>query len=188
MHSEPLRWRLATRADIPELEHLMDASIQGLLGEFLQGEQLRASYDIMGLDTQLIDDGTYYVIEAANAAANEADRRIIGCGGWSYRVTYFGGDHSAGRDAAPLDPTTDSARIRAMYTHPDWARRGIGRRVLALCERAAQRAGFTRLELVATVAGEPLYRACGYQAIEHFEADTSVGVPVPCIKMVKVPR
>lgn len=170
-------WRLATDTDIPALTALMNASIEALLGQFLQGERLAASYDIMGIDTQLIADGTYYVIES--------DATIVGCGGWSRRTTFFGGDHSPNRDAAWLDPTTEPARIRAMYTHPDWARRGIGRLVLKLCEEAATQAGFTELVLVATMAGEPLYRACGYQVIEHFDAETSMGVPVPCIKMGK---
>lgn len=176
-HEPAFHWRIATRADIPALRALMDASIESLLGAFLSGSRLQASYAIMGLDTQLIDDGTYFVIEAGDA--------VVGCGGWSHRATFFGGDHTAGRDAALLDPATEPARIRAMYTHPDWARRGIGRLVLALCEDAARSAGFTHFTLVATVAGEPLYQACGYHVIERFDVDTPRGVPVPCIRMAK---
>jgi GNAT superfamily N-acetyltransferase len=131
----------------------------------------------MGLDTQLIEDRTYFVIET--------EERIAGCGGWSRRATLFGGDHSAGRDAALLDPATDAARVRAMYTHPDFTRRGIGRLVLELCEAAAAREGFARVELAATMAGVPLYRACGYADIEAFDSDTPSGVKVPLIRMGK---
>ena len=131
----------------------------------------------MGLDTQLIGDGTYFVVEC--------DGRIAGCGGWSRRATLFGGDHSAGRNAALLDPRTDAARVRAMYTHPDFTRRGVGRLVLEVCEAAAAADGVTRVELAATMAGVPLYRACGYSDIEAFESDTPSGVRVPLIRMGK---
>jgi GNAT superfamily N-acetyltransferase len=131
----------------------------------------------MGLDTQLIGDGTYFVIESHG--------RIVGCGGWSRRATLFGGDHSAGRDAALLDPGKDAARVRAMYTHPSFTRQGVGRLILKLCEDAAAREGFSRVELAATLAGEPLYRACGYEALERFAADTPSGVRVPLIRMGK---
>src|SRR5690606_12557589 len=105
-------------------------------------------------------DGTYFIIER--------DGDIAGCGGWSHRATLYGGDHSTDlRDPAPLDPATDAARIRAMYTHPAFARQGVGRMVMALCEGAARDAGFARTELMATLSGEPLYRACGYTPIEH---------------------
>ncbi|MEJ0042898.1 MAG: GNAT family N-acetyltransferase [Rhizomicrobium sp.] len=131
----------------------------------------------MGLDTQLIADGTYFVVAC--------DGAVAGCGGWSRRATLFGGDHTAGRDAAVLDPTKDAARVRAMYTDPAFARRGIGRLILDLCERAAAREGFARVELAATLAGEPLYRACGYSDIEAFESETPSGVRVPLIRMGK---
>ncbi len=131
----------------------------------------------MGLDRQLIEDGTYFVIEDAG--------RIAGCGGWSRRATLFGGDHCAGRDARLLEPSLEPARVRAMYTHPDFARRGIGRQVLALCEAAAAREGFRQLELVATVAGEPLYAACGFTLLERIAVPTSRGVEVPCARMAK---
>jgi GNAT superfamily N-acetyltransferase len=130
----------------------------------------------MGLDRQLIDDGTYFVIEQAGALA--------GCGGWSRRATLYGGDHSSGRDAALLDPAGDAARVRAMYTHPAFVRRGVGRLILRLCEGAARAEGFARAELVATLAGEQLYAACGYQAVERF-VDERGGVPVPLVRMRK---
>src|SRR5258705_7063896 len=152
----PLNDRLAARSDIPKLRTLMNAAIGELLKPFLSPAKIDASFSVMGLDTQLIEDGTYFVIESGG--------RIVGCGGWSRRATLFGGDHSAGRDVALLDPRKDAARVRAMYTHPSFARKGVGRLILKLCETAAAREGFSRVELAATLAGEPLYRACGYEA------------------------
>ena len=169
--------RLATLTELPELRLLMDASIRGFIGARLDPARVEASFDIMGLDTQLIEDGTYFVVECSG--------RIAGCGGWSRRATRFGGDHSDGRDARLLDPATEPARVRAMYTHPDFARRGVGRLVLGLCESAAVREGFQSLELAATVAGEPLYRACGFSIVERFEVPTSKGVTVPLARMTK---
>ena len=175
-----LTHRLATRDDVAILKPLMQAAIGELLKPFLPPEAVAASYSVMGLDTQLIDDGTYFVVES--------DGTIAGCGGWSRRATLFGGDHSAGRDAALLDPARDAARVRAMYTDPRFVRRGIGRLVLQLCEAAAAREGFRRVELAATMAGVPLYRACGYEDIEPFESDTPSGVRVPLIRMGKALR
>ena len=175
--NESLTHRLARMDDVAALKPLMAAAIGELLKPFLPQDAVAASFSIMGLDTQLIADGTYFVIESGG--------RIAGCGGWSRRATLFGGDHSAGRDAAVLDPSKDAARVRAMYTDPDFTRRGVGRLVLRLCEAAAAREGFARVELAATLAGEPLYRACGYTDIEHFESDTPSGVRVPLIRMGK---
>jgi GNAT superfamily N-acetyltransferase len=169
--------RLARRDDIAALDLLMATAIRELLPAFLPPQAVEASFDVMGLDTQLIDDGTYFVVEHAGA--------IAGCGGWSRRATLFGGDHAAKRNAALLDPRKDAARVRAMYTSPPFVRRGAGRLVLGLCEQAAAAAGFARVELAATVAGEPLYRACGYQEIERFEVDTRSGIRVPLILMGK---
>jgi GNAT superfamily N-acetyltransferase len=169
--------RLARREDIPALKLLMAESIRELLRDFLSPEAVEASFDVMGLDTQLIDDRTYFVIESSGV--------IAGCGGWSRRATLFGGDHTAKRDAALLDPRRDPARIRAMYTSPAFARRGVGRLMLGLCERAAAAEGFAGAELAATLAGVPLYRACGYEAIEPFEVDTRSGIRVPMVRMRK---
>jgi GNAT superfamily N-acetyltransferase len=164
-------------ADLPELRALMGAAIRKLIGACLDTERVEASFEIMGVDTQLIDDGTYFVVESHG--------RIAGCGGWSRRATLFGGDHSANRDVRLLDPAAEPARVRAMYTHPDFARQGIGRLVLSLCEAAAAREGFLSLELVATVAGEPLYAACGFSVTERIEVPTSKGVTIPCARMRK---
>jgi len=168
--------RRATEADIPTLRALMDAAIGELQRGFLTPEQIAASRMVMGLDTQLIADGTYFAVEASG--------RLAGCGGWSRRATLFGGNHTAGRDPALLDPGTDAARIRAMYTSPDFTRRGVGRLILSLCEAAAAAEGFRRAELAATLSGEPLYLACGYHPIEPFAVEAD-GVKVPLIRMGK---
>jgi GNAT superfamily N-acetyltransferase len=169
--------RVATMADLPELQALMTLAIRTLVGAYLDEVRTEASFEIMGVDSQLIADQTYFVVEC--------DGRIAGCGGWSRRATLFGGDHSAGRDARRLDPFVEPARVRAMYTHPDFARRGVGRLVLSLCEAAAADEGFRSLELVATVAGEPLYTAYGFTLLERIAVPTSRGVTVPCARMRK---
>lgn len=155
---------------------MVERAIDELQRDYLDATQIAASHAIMGIDTQLIDDGTYIVVEA--------DGALAGCGGWSRRATLFGGDHSAGRDAHPLDPTVEAARVRAMYTHPDFTRRGVGRLILAVCEQAAAAEGFTRLQLHATLAGLPLYTAYGFEPLEEVTIDTD-GVPIPCVHMTK---
>lgn len=170
-------WRFATKADVAALRALMKLAIEELQKDFLSPEQIAASHAVMGLDTQLVEDGTYFVIEVGGALA--------GCGGWGRRATLYGGDHSAGRSAALLDRAIEPARIRAMYTHPDFARRGVGRLILALGESAAARAGFRRLRLGATLSGEPLYRAYGFEAVERVMAATPSGIDVPLVMMEK---
>jgi len=172
--------RLAGADDIPALEAVMAAAIGELQRGFLTPAQIAASRTIMGLDRQLIADRSYFVVEAANADGG----RIAGCGGWSRRATLYGGDHSPGRDAALLDPAIDAARVRAMYTHPDFARRGVGRLILTLCEAAARAEGFARLELMATLAGRPLYESHGFRALEAVLDDRG-GEPVPLVRMGK---
>jgi GNAT superfamily N-acetyltransferase len=170
--------RIATAEDIPAIAALMDRAIGELQRGFLNDEEIASSRLSMGLDTQLIADRTYIVVEEAG--------RIVGCGGWSYRGTLYGGDHNpALRNAAPLDPAKDPARIRAMYTDPDYVRCGIGRMVLATNEAAAKAARFARAELMATLAGEPLYLACGYEPIERVTKMSDGGVPVPGVRMAK---
>lgn len=154
----------------------MDAAITELQKAYLDARQIGASRAIMGLDSQLIDDGTYYVVESGH--------QIVGCGGWSRRATLYGNDQSSGRNPTLLDPTTEAARIRAMYTHPSHVRKGVGRLILTLCEEAARREGFRRVELMATLAGEPLYRACGYERLDGL-TDERGGAPVPLIRMGK---
>lgn len=173
---EPLVSRPATRGDVPALAPLVQAAIDELQKGYLDEAQIRSSHAIMGLDRQLIDDRTYFVIESGGLA--------VGCGGWSRRATLYGGDHSAGRNSALLDPSQDAARVRAMYTRPGFTRRGVGRLILSLCESAAAAEGFTRLELMSTLAGRPLYAAAGFEVIEEV-TDDAAGVPVPLIKMGK---
>src|SRR5271165_7158910 len=173
-----LTHRLATEADLPALKALMALAIDTLQRGFLDKAQIIASRAVMGLDTQLVADRTYFVVED--------DGRLAGCGGWSRRATLYGGDHSADlRDSALLDPARDAARVRAMYTHPDFARRGVGRLILSLCEAAAAVEGFGRVQLMATLSGEPLYRACGYTEMERAAAAPVNGVVVPLILMSK---
>jgi len=159
----------------------MCKSIETLQAPFLTKAQIRASFEVMGLDTTLIEDGTYFAVYANDALA--------GCGGWSKRETLYGGDHSfnvrGGRNARLLDPTFEAARIRAMYTHPDFTRRGVGRLILQTCEQEARGAGFARAEMMATLAGVPLYEACGYMKIEEVFDTTSDGTKVPLIRMGK---
>ena len=171
-----LTQRLATRDDLDTLKALMDAAIAELQKPFLDESQINSSRAIMGLDTQLIDDGTYFVVES--------EGQLAGCGGWSRRATMYGGDQTPGRSAALLDPAKDAARIRAMYTHPNHTRKGVGRLIIALCETAARAEGFTRMELVATLAGKPLYRSCGYEAYEDILDDRG-GAGVPLLRMKK---
>jgi GNAT superfamily N-acetyltransferase len=170
--------RLATEADLPAVKALMDVAIAEHLKAFLDPAQVELSKSIMGLDTQLIADRTYFLVEE--------EGRIAGCGGWSRRATLYGGDHSTSqRNAALLDMAKDAARIRAMYTHPDFKRRGVGRLILDLCEAAAREAGFRKVELMATMSGEPLYKACGYLEIERMTAASREGVDVPGVRMGK---
>jgi GNAT superfamily N-acetyltransferase len=176
MTPHALTHRLAVRADADELQRLMDAAISELQKPFLTDQEISASRLIMGLDRQLIDDETYFVVEA--------DGGIVGCGGWSFRATLYGSDASPGRSAARLDPARDAARVRAMYTHPLHTRKGIARLILDLCEAAARQAGFNTVELMSTMAGLPLYRACGYAAVEPF-ADARSGTAVPLLRMRK---
>ena len=170
--------RLAQPTDIPAITALMARAIAQLQVAFLSPVQIAASAESMGLDTQLIDDGTYFAIEEGGV--------LVGCGGWSRRATLYGGNHSTDlRDDRLLDPASEPARIRAMYTDPEFVRRGIGRLILGLCEDAARDAGFARLEMMATAAGEPLYLACGYRVIERAERLSPNGVAVPGAVMGK---
>lgn len=154
----------------------MDAAIGELQRGFLTDAQIASSRMVMGLDRQLIADGTYFVVESQG--------RVAGCGGWSRRATLYGGDHTPGRDATMLDPAIDAARVRAMYTHPAFARRGVGVLILQLCEAAAKAEGFRRLELMATLSGRPLYLRAGFEDIETIE-DSRGGAPVPLVRMGK---
>lgn len=177
MPSTELTYRLARLDDLAALRDLINAAISELQRPFLNDRQIASSRTIMGLDTQLIEDLTYFVVHS--------DGGLAGCGGWSRRATLYGGDQSPGRSAALLDPTRDAARVRAMYTHPKHVRKGVGRLILGLCETGAKSEGFGRVELMATLSGEPLYRACGYEPVERLEDDRG-GAAVPLLRMYKV--
>lgn len=172
--------RLATFEDIPDLKKLIPASARALSRNYYSLEQIETALnEIFGVDTQLISDGTYFVAEAGGT--------IVGCGGWSKRQTLFGGDAAKSESGDKLlDPAQDAARVRAFYVHPEWARRGVGRQILQACEDAAGNAGFTKIELVATMPGEPLYSAMGYKVSEQTELQMSHGRSLAACRMEKV--
>lgn len=170
--------RLAVARDVPALEALVSASARSLQAATHSPAQIEAALgSVFAVDRQLIADGSYFVVERRG--------RIVGCGGWSARSTLFGGGLGAPRDASRLDPSRDAARIRAFFVHPAHARQGIGRLLLAASERAALAAGFVSLALVATLAGEPLYRAGGFRALERYELTLPNGLALPAVRMVK---
>lgn len=168
--------RDANSGDIRCIKGLQRRAILDLQAAYLTAAQIKASESSMGLDTQLIDDGTYFCVFDQDV--------LVGCGGWSYRATLYGGNHSAGRSTRALDPKTERARIRAMYTHPDHVRRGIGRLILDTSEAAAKACGFSDLEMAATEAGRPFYERCGY-VVENKFFDDNGAVPVPLYTMIK---
>ena len=174
-----MRVRLAKIEDIPALQELIPESVRELSALYYSSSQIESALThIFGVDSQLILDGTYFVAEA--------EEQIVACGGWSKRETLFGGDQSkkSGIDGL-LDPGEDAARIRAFYVHPKWSRRGIGTRIIRCCEDAARQAGFLKIELVATLPGEPLYSAIGYRIIEPTEIRTPDGESLPAFRMEK---
>ena len=155
--------RVASHDDKPAIIALMQASIEENMKAFLSDEEIEAAKETMGVDRTLLDDGTYFIIETVV----DGEPVMVGCGGWGKRRTLYGGDHTARRDDSLSDPATEPARIRAMYTHPDWVRNGIGTLLLDLGEAAARAAGFSTIELGSTVPGEPLYRARGYVEVSR---------------------
>jgi GNAT superfamily N-acetyltransferase len=174
--------RAAVSQDAPAIEELIDRSVRELQKEDYSAVQIEGALGtVFGVDTQLIADGTYFVVEVAVGGA----QTMAGCGGWSKRKTLFGGNRQAGREDELLDPATDAAKIRAFFVHPDWARRGIGSRILTACENAAVQAGFRRFELGATLTGERLYRQKGYAEIERLEVPLANGARLPIIRMSK---
>lgn len=174
--------RRATADDLPKLREVIEASVRGLQAEDYSASQIDgALQSVYGVDSQLIADGTYFV---ANHAS-EVGAMIVACGGWSKRKTLYGGDQYAGREDSLLDPSRDAAKIRAFFVHPKWARRGIGGMILAACEDAAIEAGFTRLEMGATLSGVAFYRAKGYVEVETQSVPLGNGEVLPIVKMAK---
>lgn len=165
-------------ADIPAITRLIERSVRTLQAADYSPEQLDAALGtVFGVDTQLIADQTYFVIEAGS--------RLAACGGWSFRKTLYGSDGGAGREPARLDPAHDNARIRAFFVDPDFARRGLGTMLLDACENAAIAAGFHSFELGATLTGERLYRVRGYRVIERTAAPLAPGLSLPILRMEK---
>jgi GNAT superfamily N-acetyltransferase len=167
--------RQAIAADLPLLQDLIKTSVQDLQARDYTPSQIQAALaTVYGVDTQLVADGTYFVVEA--------DSGIVACGGWSQRKTLYGADHCAGREDSLLDPRQDAAKIRAFFVHPAWTRRGIGSMILEVCETAATAAGFKRFEMGATLTGVPLYKARGYVALEN------LAVPLPGHESLSIVR
>jgi len=173
------RLRLAKPGDVPELQALMSSSIAGIFPAFYDARQTQSAVEHIGRpDPMLIEDGTYFALEA--------DGEIVACGGWSRRGRAYVGSAPAPGDDRFLDPATEAAHVRAMFVRPDWTRRGLGRRIMDACESAAREAGFTRLALVATLPGVALYTACGYTPDgEIRDIVLADGVRLPCLEMSK---
>jgi GNAT superfamily N-acetyltransferase len=176
IQSWPLR--LAQESDVPALEKLIPLSIRALQAHCYSSAQMDAALGpVFGVDRQLIRDGTYFVAER--------DGVIVGCGGWSRRRSLYGGDNGRAREDDLLDPQHDAARVRAFFVHPDWARRGIGRNIMTACEQAIVAAGFRTVDIVATLAGEPLYASFGYAVVERYDIPMAGGLTLPVVRMGK---
>lgn len=174
-----MQLRVARESDIPTLRTLIDASVRALQAGDYSAEQIEGALGtVLGVDSQLIADGTYFVVETGTGG-------LAGCGGWSKRRTLFGSDRAAAREDDVLDPRVDAAKIRAFFVHPDFARQGIGSRILEACEQAAAGAGFKRFEMGATLTGVRLYLARGYSVVERIEVPLGNGTSFPVVRMVK---
>jgi GNAT superfamily N-acetyltransferase len=168
--------RLATVADIPAIRALIDASVRGLsIGIYSDSEIEESLVSVFGVDSQLLADGTYFVIMSGD--------ELAASGGWSKRATLYGGDQVKGGVDALLDPAVDAARIRAFYVAPQWARRGMARQLYQACEAAAVAAGFTRFQLGATLPGVPLYEALGFRALGRADFAMRFGLTLGIVRM-----
>jgi GNAT superfamily N-acetyltransferase len=169
---------MARLDDVPALEILIALSVRKLQIGYYSPEQIEAALgNVFGVDRQLIEDGTYFVVEHED--------ELIAAGGWSKRGSLFGSDHGRSVPDAELDPRTDAARIRAFFVHPNWARRGLGRALLDSCEQAIRAAGFRTIDLVATLAGEPLYAKSGYAVVQRYEVPIPRALNLPVVRMTK---
>jgi GNAT superfamily N-acetyltransferase len=178
-----LKYRLANENDINELHKLIELSVRFLQKDDYTPTQIDGALGtVLGLDTQLIKDGTYFIAENTN---QDDTQQIVGCGGWSYRRTLFGSDHATVRESERLEPLVDAAKIRAFFIHPDFARKGIGSRILTLCEDAARDASFQSFEMGATLTGVPLYEARGYREFARVNVPLENGEYLPVVKMRK---
>ncbi len=172
--------RLAKESDIPALHTLIAQSIRGLQANDYTPAQIEGAIgNALGLDTQLVADGTYFLAETPGTPYP------VACGGWSFRRTLFGSDGASTRESTPLDPATEPAKIRAIFVHPAHARQGLGSLILAHAEQAAAAAGFTRFEMGSTLTGVPLYRLKSYQPVEELSIPLPNGESLPIVKMTR---
>jgi GNAT superfamily N-acetyltransferase len=164
--------------DREAMQQLIAASARLLSRQYYNDAQIEAAIaTVFGVDTTLIEDGTYFVVES--------DGVFVGCGGWSRRKTLFGGDQYSSRDVGYIDPQSEPAKIRAFFIHPDHARKGIGRALLARCEEEARANGFRELELAATLPGVEFYKSCGFSERGTFDLDLIEGVKLELVPMRK---
>jgi GNAT superfamily N-acetyltransferase len=191
-NADAFRLRLATEADVPTLHALIEASVRGLQARDYTPAQIEGALGtVLGLDTQLIRDGTYFVAEVNGdekhtpGAEARTCHPLAGCGGWSKRKTLFGADRGPGREPELLDPKIDAAKVRAIFVHPSFARRGLGSLILARVEAEARAAGFRKLEMGSTLTGVPLYKLRGYLEVGRILVPLNNGEAVPVVKMVK---
>ncbi|SRR6266568_1246523 len=194
----PFLLRLAIEDDIPALHTLIESSVRvlctgspttgpgrwgGEAGHYTPSQINGALGTVLGLDTQLLRDNTYFVAESIDQHAQQP--KLAGCGGWSKRKTLFGADRGPGREPELLDPATDAAKVRAIFVHPEYARQGLGSLILATVEDAARQAGFRRFEMGSTLTGVPLYLLKGYVEVERINVPLGNGEALPVVKMVK---
>ena len=178
MQPDQPRIRVASPADAADIEALMKQSIAALFPSFYDERQTASAVRYVAeVDAMLLEDGTYFALEFGD--------ELVGCGGWSRRDKLYTGSGEASRDVLLLDPSREPARVRAMFVRADWTRRGLGRRILEECETAAAGEGFTRLALVATLPGLPLYLAYGFRALEEYDVTMPDGVAIACVSMEK---
>lgn len=169
----------AAFTDIPEIESLINESVWSLATDDYTEEQIEGALrTAWGVDSQLIEDGTYYIVKNKN--------QLVGCGGWSYRETLFGNDNESNRSPKTLSPETDSAKIRAFFVNPDYARKGVGTLLMNKCESEAQAKGFTRFSLMATLPGQRLYSRHGYIAQETIQYSLGNSLTIKFVPMHKV--
>jgi len=170
--------RPAVESDVPAIEALIPLSVRALQSPYYSQAQMDAALGpVFGVDRQLVRDGTYFVVEQ--------ERTIIGCGGWSRRRSLYGGDSGRAGEDELLDPRRDAARVRAFFVHPSWARRGIGRSIMIACEQAIITADFQAVEIVATLAGEPLYASFGYTVVKRYDIPMPGGLNLPVVQMAR---
>jgi GNAT superfamily N-acetyltransferase len=170
--------RVATPDDASRVEALMKESVAALFPRYYDERQSASAVRYVAqVDPMLLTDGTYFVLES--------DGELVACGGWSRRDRLYTGSGESEDDSRTLDPTTEPAKVRAMFVRADWTRRGLGRRILEECEAAARREGYRQLALLATLPGVPLYLACGFEPLEQIEVALSDGVRLAAVSMEK---